>query len=271
MLVEIQRGLDEARITVERAKATYDKLKKQRDFQKLQHRRVQQEKQKLVNEIDKLKQKYDNFEEHYKVYSDKYELAVKEKMLMRLEKDRLTARVGNLDKNLSQLSENEKEEEKEKQEQTRRMTGVLGKDIDKAKDEERKAGGIVQTAQKTKIEFKAIPSKDPPNPHIGESLDLPETRLQMLKTFKGHLLGVTSMAYNPKNAILATASDDTTWKLWTIPNGELLLSGEGHQDWVGGISFHPKGGYVATASGDGTVKLWDFVKANCAATFIEHA
>lgn len=53
-----------------------------------------------MNEIDKLKSKYDGFEENYKVYSDKYELAVKEKMLMRLEKDRLTARVGNLEKNL---------------------------------------------------------------------------------------------------------------------------------------------------------------------------
>lgn len=75
---------------------------------------MQQEKQKLVNEIDKLKSKYDKFEDNYKLYSDKYELAVKEKMLMRLEKDRLTARVGNLEKNLQQLIDNEKEEEKEK-------------------------------------------------------------------------------------------------------------------------------------------------------------
>ena len=148
---------------------------------------------------------------------------------MRLEKDRLTARVGNLEKNLQQLIDNEKEEEKEKQEHTRRITGVIGKDIDKARDEERKAGTVMQAktaaAFKPKVEYRQVPAKDPPNPHIGESLDLPETRLQLLKTFKGHLLGVTSLAYNPKKAILATASDDTTWKLWTIPNGELLLSG----------------------------------------------
>ena len=84
-------------------------------------------------------------------------------------------------------------------------------------------------------------------------------------------MGVTSLAYNPKKPILATASDDCTWKLWTVPNGELIMAGEGHQDWVAGISFHPKGGHVATASGDGTVKMWDFIKGSCAATLIEHS
>ena len=61
------------------------------------------------------------------------------------------------------------------------------------------------------------------------------------KTFKGHLMGVTCLAYNQKKDILATGSDDTTWKLWTIPNGDLIMSGEGHSDWIGGISFNPKG------------------------------
>jgi WD40 repeat protein len=84
------------------------------------------------------------------------------------------------------------------------------------------------------------------------------------KSFKGHLMGVTCCAYNPKKDILATGSDDTTWKLWSVPNGDLIMSGEGHQDWIGGVSFHPKGNYLATASGDGCVKIWDFMNAKCA-------
>jgi WD40 repeat protein len=92
------------------------------------------------------------------------------------------------------------------------------------------------------------------------------SHLSSQKTFKGHLMGVTSLAYNPKKEILATGSDDTTWKLWSVPSGDLIMSGEGHLDWIGGLEFHPRGNLLATASGDGTVKIWDFVNACCAQT-----
>ena len=97
------------------------------------------------------------------------------------------------------------------------------------------------------------------NPHVS-----------LLKTFKGHLMGVTCLSYNPKKQIIATGSDDTTWKMWSVPNGDLIMSGEGHLDWIGGVCFHPKGNYLATTSGDGNVKIWDFINATCAYTFSEH-
>jgi len=46
---------------------------------------------------------------------------------------------------------------------------------------------------------------------------------------------------HPKKSILATASDDQTWKLWNIPDGKMLMMGEGHTDWLSSVSFHPKG------------------------------
>lgn len=54
------------------------------------------------------------------------------------------------------------------------------------------------------------------------------THLNQVKSTKGHLMGVTCLAYNPKKDILATGSDDTTWKLWSVPSGDLIMSGEGH-------------------------------------------
>jgi len=50
---------------------------------------------------------------------------------------------------------------------------------------------------------------------------------------------VYSVALHPDKQILATASDDRTWKLWGLPNGELILTGHGHSDWVAGCDFHP--------------------------------
>jgi hypothetical protein len=54
------------------------------------------------------------------------------------------------------------------------------------------------------------------------------THMSNIKTIKGHLMGVTSLDYNQKKDILATGSDDTTWKLWSVPSGDLIMSGEGH-------------------------------------------
>jgi WD40 repeat protein len=55
------------------------------------------------------------------------------------------------------------------------------------------------------------------------------------------MMAISTMAIHPRKPFLATASDDLTWKIWSIPNGELIMSGEGHKDWVSGIDFHPRG------------------------------
>jgi len=65
-----------------------------------------------------------------------------------------------------------------------------------------------------------ISKEDPPNPHLQEEYEPINPHLSSTKNPpKGHLMGVTSLAYNPKKDILATGSDDTTWKLFTLPEG----------------------------------------------------
>ena len=96
-LAVLQEELDEARIIAEKARSTYDKLRKQRDFQKINHRRVQQEKQLLVHTQEKEGKKLDDLNNTFNGLKNKFDTAVKEKMLMKLEKDRLKARVENLE------------------------------------------------------------------------------------------------------------------------------------------------------------------------------
>ena len=69
---------------------------------------------------------------------------------------------------------------------------------------------------------------------------------------------------------MVTVSDDTTWKMWSLPNGDLVMSGDGHKDWIAGCDFHPHGAQLATGSGDSTVKIWDFANARCRHTFTDH-
>lgn len=76
-----------------KARSTYDKLRKERDFHRMHHKRVVQEKNKLVGDIKKFKKQYETYEPALKQMQVKYEVAMKEKMLIKLERDRLAAKV----------------------------------------------------------------------------------------------------------------------------------------------------------------------------------
>ena len=202
------------------------------------------------------RQKYEKLQDEYELYSGKYEAAMKEKMLMKLEKDRLIAKVDNLEVTLAQNLE----EQKGGQDENLSQVSPSKADASKAEPFALKITGTPSH----------MPTQARYNPAVSEQYEPTGSHLSLQKTIKGHLMGVTSLSYNPKKDIVATGSDDTTWKLWSIPNGDLIMSGEGHVDWVGGVEFHPKGNLLATASGDGSVKIWDFVHACCAQTFAEH-
>ena len=57
--------------------------------------------------------------------------------------------------------------------------------------------------------------------------------------------------------MLATASDDTTVRLWSLskPTAEPHVL-RGHEATVPGVAFSPDGQVLATASADKTVRLW---------------
>ena len=241
---------------------------------------MQQEKQKLNTDIAKLKGKYEGYQGTYEGLSNKYETAIKEKMLMKLEKDRLKAKVENLESNLRQI----KDEGEPPKDKTVEHSN-FGVDVSPAKTHVSSMskgspkkemssieGGRTTTKGPSADKPRVTPIRklDPRNPHLDEEYEPMNAHMGNVKTFKSHLMGITSLSFNPRKDILATGSDDTTWKLWSIPSGDLIMSGEGHQDWIGGVAFHPLGNFLATASGDGCVKIWDFVNAKCQRTYAEH-
>lgn len=75
------------------------------------------------------------------------------------------------------------------------------------------------------------------------------------------------MALHMRKQIVATASDDCTWKIFNMETSENIMTGEGHKDWIAGIDFHPAGSHLVTCGSDRSLKLWDFISSGIAHTF----
>ena len=60
-------------------------------------------------------------------------------------------------------------------------------------------------------------------------------------TNNAHAGPVSSIPVHPTKPIVATASDDCTWKMWSLSGTDLIMSGDGHKGWLSGIDFAPGG------------------------------
>jgi WD40 repeat protein len=68
---------------------------------------------------------------------------------------------------------------------------------------------------------------------------------------------VSDVAFSPDGRRLATASHDSTAKVWDLSLGEVVQEFTGHSRELTSITFSPSEERIATADWDGQVKLWN--------------
>ena len=251
-----QKDLDAAKIYSEKANSKFLKLRGAKENEKIRHRRVQQEKQILIKKIDEMKKIYKQDNEIYKELSKKYGEVTVKSAIFDTQIGAMKLKIENLDDQIQKLKTTLAESKTHLENEELKDKTLM--------KEELKGSKIIQWTP-----FPLIPKEL--SQSINTNFPAVSQRMNVFKSFPGHLNGVTSIDFNPKKAIIGTASDDKTWKLWKFPTGELLMHGEGHKDWISCISFHPNGVLLATCGGDASIKLWNILDEKCVYTIIDHA
>jgi hypothetical protein len=95
--------LQQAREVAEQARGTWDKFRKERDYHRMHHKRVVQEKNKLVQDLKRLRAHTAMYEPTMQGLQRKYELAMKEKSMAKLERDKMLKKMDQLEAALSGL------------------------------------------------------------------------------------------------------------------------------------------------------------------------
>ena len=83
-----------------------------------------------------------------------------------------------------------------------------------------------------------------------------QTHLE-LKTLRGHLRAVLSVAFSPDGQRIVTGSRDNSAKVWDSASGKELLTLKGHGSEVRSVAFSPDGQRIVTGSEDQMAKVWD--------------
>ena len=92
----IRKELASANIIAEDAKSTWEKLRKERDYHKQHQVRVNEDKIEISNNIKRIKGTHEELGEKIDEIRKKLQLTIKEKSLLKLEKDKLQKRAHTL-------------------------------------------------------------------------------------------------------------------------------------------------------------------------------
>ncbi|XP_069472030.1 sperm-associated antigen 16 protein [Ambystoma mexicanum] len=277
----LKKELGQYKEAASKAKEAMLKLQKERNFHRMHHKRVAQEKNKLINDIKRLKAHYASYEPVLRHLHEKYQTVLRQKMLSTLERDRAVGEVTGLQATLRTLEIGRGIQvpvsKGAKQAKGEGVEGATKKTFQEAREKALLQEGVCPydpTKDPTKQAVKRHPkdSDFPPDTRVNPRLAhihgknthlLIHGGYHLSNTLKGHDMAVSCLALHPRKAILVTGSDDRLWKMWSIPSGDIIMTGEGHTDWISGCSFHPSGTRLATVGGDSTVRIWDFSKAEC--------
>lgn len=95
-IYKMKEELTSAKVAAEQAKSTWEKLRKERDYHKMHQNRVNDEKVSINEQIKKTKNMHEEIEERLEEIQKKLQVTLKEKALLKLERDKMQNKARDL-------------------------------------------------------------------------------------------------------------------------------------------------------------------------------
>ncbi|XP_021253518.1 sperm-associated antigen 16 protein isoform X6 [Numida meleagris] len=278
--MRLRKDLDNYKCAANKAKEAFLKMQKERDFHRMHHKQVVQEKNRLICDMKRLKAHYASYEPVLKQMTEKYQSVLRQKMLTSLERDRAVGQVTGLQATLHNLESGCAVQIPVKKagrewERKKGLEDPAQKALQEARQQKMLDVGPVNDSEKKRYpKDSEFPVDTQVNPSLAGakkySRSLKYGEYKLSNTLKLHDSAVSCLASHPQKDMVVTGSDDRLWKMWALPDGDIIMVGEGHSDWVSGCCFHPSGTHLITSSGDTTVRIWDLSKGGCVLTLEGH-
>lgn len=171
-------------------------------------RQVAQDKNKLIEEFKQFRAHLESYEPILRQLDDKYQAALRHKMLINLRKERI--------QNSKQAKPGPAgtQSQEEKKSSGRRIgSGGAHKSVAKAAVGEDFTSSMGMTAERS------------------ESLKTIST-LELSCSIRAHQMAISCIHLHPRKRILASASDDCTWRLWALPSQGEKVSPSSHFHFI---------------------------------------
>jgi polyadenylation factor subunit 2 len=94
--------------------------------------------------------------------------------------------------------------------------------------------------------------------------------LELVKCVAGHREPVRDLSFAPTDLKFASASDDSTIKIWDFARCATETTLAGHGGDAKAVDWHPRLGLIASGAKDALVKLWDARAGAAVATLAGH-
>jgi WD40 repeat protein len=88
---------------------------------------------------------------------------------------------------------------------------------------------------------------------------------------EGHSSSVRAVVFSPDGQLVASASGDSTVRVWETATGACRHELKGHTEYVYAVVFSPDGQLVASASNDTTVRVWETATGACRSVLEGHS
>ncbi|KZT36210.1 WD40 repeat-like protein [Sistotremastrum suecicum HHB10207 ss-3] len=97
-----------------------------------------------------------------------------------------------------------------------------------------------------------------------------QPNMNNLNAWQAHREAVRGLSFSPDDGKFATASDDSTVRLWSFEESRSERTLTGHGWDVKCVQWHPTKGLLASGSKDNLIKFWDPRTGTCLSTLHSH-